>query len=849
MTTPVTCWINVEDGSGNKLGDGPLRQIVSWSSTSQLSQAGTFAATVAAADPRCTLLQPKRVLRCYALFRGVVTEIGAGIIDQIDWSGGDTVVVTGSDLLIELTYRSVRDLKLYTETTHVPTKVLWWDGATYHDLPDCYDGVFTNSDSFNLAATNSFLYIGYSAPFNILYAHQGVTGPNTVPSTLNYGYSDGAGNWPELDVVSDTQIVGGVPWPASLSGNDPPNDGTGTVLFQRNANWAAETVNGVSAYWVRVDPSEDIDSVTIEEFVIGTRSALAADVAAVMAFAPSPAWDDWADDADSLTIFDSTTDGTYAVFAGESVLNALIKLADRADENFRLGPGRALHWLRSYNDSGVRAVRPTGNERLDANSLVCQVVSLDQIYQTSELVTRVYPYGAGNGAARVSLINATLAMPSGYSMSTVDNYIENTTAAATYGQIERVLAFKDVRSTDDLTYDTVEVCDELAQLALTHLQKNSAVQEYYRLSVAGLHELLQVGTTVRLIWREVHDGVVTKDIDGDYIILGVTHTFAAGQLFTASLDVATVDQWPVGDDETLANTVEDGIIYEAHGQPIMASMVRGLVGEIKTLDLSGSHTHDHGSLSGLGDDDHAQYLLAATYGGRTIFGAAWTDLTDAGATTLHKHSHANLDDLTTGDPHTQYVLETDYEDADVLAKLLNVDGTGTGLDADLLDGNHAAAFALLASAQEFSAAQTIAEALTLKVASTNVAGKMQMFNPGSITRYQLVRIDLTYASAIRNYVSRVDIALGRNGNASCYGVATGYVMWQSATSTNNGTVHNSSFVTAGAGTEAVAVTAIANGIRIEFSSTDWTNTLDSNAIKIENIGDRAASVTVTVAVA
>ena len=33
-----------------------------------------------------------------------------------------------------------------------------------------------------------------------------------------------------------------------------------------------------------------------------------------------------------------------------------------------------------------------------------------------------------------------------------------------------------------------------------------------------------------------------------------------------------------------------------------------------------------------------------------------------------------------------------YTAADVLAKLLTVDGTGTGLDADLLDGLHAAAF-------------------------------------------------------------------------------------------------------------------------------------------------------------
>jgi hypothetical protein len=39
----------------------------------------------------------------------------------------------------------------------------------------------------------------------------------------------------------------------------------------------------------------------------------------------------------------------------------------------------------------------------------------------------------------------------------------------------------------------------------------------------------------------------------------------------------------------------------------------------------------------------------------------------------------------------QYVLLSDYEDADVLAKIKNVDGAGSGLDADLFAGQPLAA--------------------------------------------------------------------------------------------------------------------------------------------------------------
>jgi hypothetical protein len=53
---------------------------------------------------------------------------------------------------------------------------------------------------------------------------------------------------------------------------------------------------------------------------------------------------------------------------------------------------------------------------------------------------------------------------------------------------------------------------------------------------------------------------------------------------------------------------------------------------------------------------------------------------------------------------------TSYTAADVLAKLVTVDGTGSGLDADKLDGNEAAAFLLAAS---YTAADILAKLLTV----------------------------------------------------------------------------------------------------------------------------------------
>lgn len=49
-------------------------------------------------------------------------------------------------------------------------------------------------------------------------------------------------------------------------------------------------------------------------------------------------------------------------------------------------------------------------------------------------------------------------------------------------------------------------------------------------------------------------------------------------------------------------------------------------------------------------------------------------------------------------PHDQYELESNNTAAAILTKLLTVDGAGSGLDADLLDGNSSAAFLLASGA-------------------------------------------------------------------------------------------------------------------------------------------------------
>jgi hypothetical protein len=71
----------------------------------------------------------------------------------------------------------------------------------------------------------------------------------------------------------------------------------------------------------------------------------------------------------------------------------------------------------------------------------------------------------------------------------------------------------------------------------------------------------------------------------------------------------------------------------------------------------GSGVSDHGGLGGLTDDDHTQYPLVTDFeADRATIQTNWTDLTDAGASTLHKHDHGGMDGLG-DDDHSQYFLQ------------------------------------------------------------------------------------------------------------------------------------------------------------------------------------------------
>lgn len=65
----------------------------------------------------------------------------------------------------------------------------------------------------------------------------------------------------------------------------------------------------------------------------------------------------------------------------------------------------------------------------------------------------------------------------------------------------------------------------------------------------------------------------------------------------------------------------------------------------------GTGITDHGELTGLSDDDHAQYLLTSSVGDRDTFADSWASLTASGTTALHTHLSSSVDHNQTTNTH------------------------------------------------------------------------------------------------------------------------------------------------------------------------------------------------------
>jgi len=550
---PPTFWIDIEDSAGNKLGDGPLTTVNSWRHAPQLSRAGSFEFSVSAADPRVNLIQNKRIVRCYALVNGAIAEMGAGVIDKIQLEAGPPAMlrISGDDLARELTYRVVNSLEISTSNDTSPTQVIDYDFSldTTTDRTDLYDGDENTSDSFGMDAGDKLYIMFERFPSSISFVFDGNT--NDAKARLNYSYYNGS-DFRFLTSVADLTRVDGAPWAQD-----------GTVSWAIPSDYATGGYGGSSDYIILVELDADYtdtDSVDLAEIYASYPTLASDDIDQIMALAPSG----WT--LDTANWYSGTAGGSALKLSGETLLEALVKIAEERGENFRI-VGREVEWLQDETpDSGVRISGPGGEADLMATESDLAIIAaggLRRIENTYDDVSRLYAYGAGNGPARMTLASATDSAPTGYTLS--GEYLERNGASP---RIDRMELFSDIRPLDNSTQATETAANRLLQAAHAYLETHNGYKAYELGDIHGLPASLQVGETVRLVYREIVSGTAIISINEDLTVLGLERRVDAAGIYVAGLTVANVARQPVTAEETLAITAQRLRNYQSYAQEL-----------------------------------------------------------------------------------------------------------------------------------------------------------------------------------------------------------------------------------------------------------------------------------------
>ena len=395
-------YVDIENNAGVKQGSGPLTSVSSWKYTARMDAAGDFSCTFAATDSVAEEVVIKRVLRAWANLDGVWTEVGAGIVDNIERrvQPDGTVIMTasGQDLLRELTYRSVKNL--------------------------------------------------------------------------------------------------------TLENNGAPI----------------------------------------------THSAA---VSAVSAYAPSG----WTINADSAPAWNSI----YGRFNGESVLASLLQVSDKSRNHFTRSSGRIVQFASTFSDSGIRAIQ-AGPSDLVAET--CAITNLSVRHESYDLLTRIYPRGSGNGDVQLTLRNTTRSAPSGYTLDTVNNYLEFNSGVSTYGLIESWLDYREIGPISNSDADLQAAADMLFDVTLRELQRRNeeAAASYYDVTLAQCSALLRPMQTMRLVYEDVDSGL---DVDTDLNILEATWSVDVTGVQTTNVVVSNVDRWPQSDVDAIVASMTQGHVYQA----------------------------------------------------------------------------------------------------------------------------------------------------------------------------------------------------------------------------------------------------------------------------------------------
>lgn len=507
----VALWIDVRDSSNNKLGPGPLTEIVGWSNVRRLNRAGEFSVDFPATYARLhqlegdgnPLLHTDRYLYCYGILNGDVTLLGAGIVKEIELvrraGGAPTIAVSGPDLMGELrqvtVYSAARPWQVDIEnSTDAPDDLITTYAVT-PALPD--DWTITGGNPTDTAVTAKFVHATLlSALIDI---------GSKIGEYFRLGSSN---NGRELVWLGPPSAFVDCGVRAELS-VDP-------IAIENNlAICLITNISEIKDAW---------DLYTKAFAFAAGQGHDRLDLAAVTV---------WPDGHRYRSTLTSISGSGIVVTVVTSEANGVVL-------------GESIEILGTVNFDGTYTVLTI----VDAYSFSFTSSN------TSPTETSGYVYGAST---------RTIDGES-WTIDRDETSLENTTARGLYGRQHTALQFKEISPITNSDADISAAANALWAATMVWMRTHDAPAQFYRLDVARLNTILYPGQTIRVVAKGYVEGTRYLNINTDLTILEVTSRIGNGGVRTTGLVVSTVERWPASDGDQAASEFHQAAVYQSLAQ-------------------------------------------------------------------------------------------------------------------------------------------------------------------------------------------------------------------------------------------------------------------------------------------
>jgi hypothetical protein len=251
-------------------------------------------------------------------------------------------------------------------------------------------------------------------------------------------------------------------------------------------------------------------------------------------------------------------------------------------------------------NSGLRAAQVAQRD-----DQTMAITGLRRTADSYDLCTRLYGYGSGTGGGRLTIATAGDAiLAAGYVRDPDGLYLENETATALYGRIDRVEDFPDVTPIDPSVTQTTYAANELLNRMYIILRRTSQLHYSYALEVVPGRYDIWPGQTLRVVYHEWVDGYHAVDIDAELSVLEISQQITADGVRLASMIVSTSSQAPPTDANTLARLINrvrqmrsvdvpsSSFMSSRAGVPVTMQILGGKITAVSRVDPVEDRYHD-----------------------------------------------------------------------------------------------------------------------------------------------------------------------------------------------------------------------------------------------------------------